>query len=135
MEPILSNKFFFNILSSYGLSIFFQTVFLYQIKIIIMKKKKKKNKLDRIDYIYFIHQECADNSVEIIRILPITILKSTSPTYYIYLLTLSGLSYSARSTSDIFIAWLRGELLDAGSFFSLPSPLSILSQRWNPFSC
>lgn len=54
--------------------------------------------------------------------MPITTLKSTSPSYYIYLLTLSGLNYSARSTSDIFIAWLRGELLDAGSFFSLPFP-------------
>lgn len=72
--------------------------------------------------------------MRIIRILPITALKWTSPSYYTYLLTLSGLSYSARSTSDIFIAWLRGELLDAGSFFPLP-PLSILSQRWNPFSC
>ena len=61
--------------------------------------------------------------MRIIRILPITALKWTSPSYYTYLLTLSGLSYSARSTSDIFIAWLRGELLDAGSFFPLPPPL------------
>lgn len=134
MEPILSNKFFFNILSSYGLSIFFQTVFLYQIKIIIMKKKRKINWIGLITFILFI-RSAQIIQLRLFDILPITILKSTSPTYYIYLLTLSGLSYSARSTSDIFIAWLRGELLDAGSFFSLPSPLSILSQRWNPFSC
>lgn len=133
MEPILSNKFFFNILSSYGPSIFFQTVFLYQIKIIIMKKKRKINWIGLITFILFI-RSAQIIQLRLFDILPITILKSTSPTYYIYLLTLSGLSYSARSTSDIFIAWLRGELLDAGSFFSLPSPLSILSQRWNPFS-
>lgn len=100
-----------------------------------MKKKKRKiNWIGLITFILFI-RSAQIIQLRLFDILPITILKSTSPTYYIYLLTLSGLSYSARSTSDIFIAWLRGELLDAGSFFSLPSPLSILSQRWNPFSC
>lgn len=74
-----------------------------------------------MNWIGLITLECVDNSVEIIRISSITTSNSTSLSYVLtYLLTLSALSYSARSTSDIFIAWLRGELLDAGSFFFLP---------------
>lgn len=55
MEPILSNKFFFQYSLFLWTLHFFPNSFPLLDKNNHYEKKKKKNKLDRIDYIYFIH--------------------------------------------------------------------------------